>query len=412
MDVSEIIRKTLSIANPSIADHGEIVGYILYKMLKYECLCSEKDIVDFTMLGILHDFGLYKVENLKNVAEHEANNLWEHSIYGYLFLKYLSPFGNKADVILYHHLDYRLYDKINSRYMRIVEYLSFADMFDNVTRIKKGYFPREYFKMYRDIKYSGRAIDLFLKAEAEQNIIGKLADGSYKEELRRLGKSKAFTETYKKKLLQMLAYLIDFRSECTVIHTFSTVAFAEALAKLFCMDSQEAGCVYYGALLHDLGKIGIPISILEAPRKLTDKEMEVMKTHVQITEQILKDTVINDIYEIAIRHHEKLDRSGYHRGLPGEELTLPQRIVIVADIISALHGKRSYKDKMDGNEIKKILSEETKAGRLCQKVVSCALDNFDAIIRKFEKEKEEIVGTYMQIKEQYGQIYEMFREFE
>ncbi len=89
-DVAEIIRKTLSVANSSIADHGEITGYILYKMLKYECLCSEKDLVDFTMIGILHDFGLYKVENLKNVAEHETKSLWEHSIYGYLFLKYLS----------------------------------------------------------------------------------------------------------------------------------------------------------------------------------------------------------------------------------------------------------------------------------------------------------------------------------
>ncbi|MDR1700443.1 MAG: HD domain-containing protein [Lachnoclostridium sp.] len=411
-DVNGIIRNTLSIANPRIAYHGEVVGYIIYKMLKYECLCSEKDIMDFTMIGFLHDFGLYKIENLRNVAEYETNNLWEHSIYGYLFLKYLSPLENKAEIILYHHLDFKLYKSVKSRYMKIVEFLALADNLDKFLRTGKKEFWKEYFMKYRDIKFSARAIDLFTEAQAEQNIIGKLADGSYKEELSDFGKSKAFTEYYKKKFLQMLAYTIDFRSEHTVIHTFSTVAFAEKIAGLLHMSEREITCVYYGALLHDLGKHGIPIWILEAPRKLSDTEMKIMKAHVQITAKILKGTVIDEVYEIAVRHHEKLDGSGYYRGLKEKDFTLAQKIVMVADIISALHGKRSYKDKMDYEEIKRILLEETAANHLCSKVVDCALDNFNTIIKSFEKEKEEIVGMYIQIKEQYGLIYEKFKAFE
>lgn len=108
-DVYEIIRKTLGIINNKIMEHGENTGYILYKMLEYEQRYTERELVDYTMLGILHDIGLYKEDDVKNVTDFETQNLWSHSIYGFLFLKYLSPMGDKSEIILYHHLDYNRY---------------------------------------------------------------------------------------------------------------------------------------------------------------------------------------------------------------------------------------------------------------------------------------------------------------
>ena len=100
-DVYQIIRKTLGIINNKIMNHGEITGYILYKMMEYENTYTEQnyteqELVDYTMLGILHDIGLYKEDNVKKVADFETKNLWPHSIYGFLFLKYLSPIGDRA----------------------------------------------------------------------------------------------------------------------------------------------------------------------------------------------------------------------------------------------------------------------------------------------------------------------------
>ena len=167
--------------------------------------------------------------------------------------------------------------------------------------------------------------------------------------------------------------------------------------------------LYYGALLHDIGKIAIPLSILEAPGRLTPKEMDIMKKHVEITDHILTGIVDDDVREIAIRHHEKIDGSGYFRGLKGEQLTKPQRIVAVADIISALYGKRSYKEAFDIDKIKEIIKSDADNNKICPQVVGVALRNLIRIIDNFEKKKEVTLGTYMQIKRQEHEIYEQFK---
>ena len=149
-DVNEIIRKTLGIINNKIMHHGEITGYILYKMMEYENTYmeqnyTEQELVDYTMLGILHDIGLYKEDNVKNVSDFETKNLWPHSIYGFLFLKYLSPIGDRAEIVLYHHLDYSLYGMIQSRYLHVIELLNLADKMDTVLHLKDEKLEPDYF---------------------------------------------------------------------------------------------------------------------------------------------------------------------------------------------------------------------------------------------------------------------------
>ena len=175
------------------------------------------------------------------------------------------------------------------------------------------------------------------------------------------------------------------------------------------LSGQDKYNMYYGALLHDIGKIAIPLSILESTGRLSDKEMDIMKKHVEITDHVLKGIVDDDIREIAIRHHEKLDGSGYFRGLKGDELTRPQRIVAVADIISALYGKRSYKEAFAPDKIKAIIQADADNNKICPAVVDVAVKNMESIIQNFEKKKEAVLGTYMQIKQQENDIYEQFK---
>ena len=416
-DVNEIIRKTLGIINNKIIQHGEITGYLLYKMMEYENEYTdqhytEQEMVDYTMLGILHDIGLYKEDNVKNVSDFETKNLWPHSIYGFLFLKYLSPMGDKAEIVLYHHLDYNRHSMIQSRYMHIIDMLSLADKMDTFLHLKDEKLGQDYFAKYRDIKFSGAAMDLFQKAEKRYGITGSLVNGKYREELDILLAKRAFPEQYKKGFLEMLVYTIDFRSEHTVIHTLATVNFAEQLGRLSRVSGKDLRDLHYGALLHDLGKIAIPLNILESTGRLSDDEMKIMKAHVRITEMILEGVVDDAVLQIAVRHHEKLDGTGYHKGLKAEDLTLPQQIIAVADILSALYGKRSYKEAFSKEKILDIMNSDADRGKINRNVVTSLERNYDNIIKEFEKEKENTIGLYLKIKEQYAIMIERFKQFD
>lgn len=410
-DVNEIIRKTLSIINPKIMNHGDVTGYILFKMLEYEQRYTEQELVDYTMLGILHDIGLYKEANVKNVVDFETKNLWPHSIYGFLFLKYLSPMGDKAEIVLYHHLDYNKYGLIQSRFKHIIECLNLADKMDTFLHLKEENLEKDYFTLYRDIKFSGDALDLFWKAEARFGITDNLVNGSYRQEMEELLAKRAFSEQYKKGFLEMLVYTIDFRSEHTVVHTLATVNFAQQLGRLKRLSGKDLRDLYYGALLHDLGKIAIPLHILESPGRLSDQDMKIMKAHVRITEMILEGIVDNDVLQIAVRHHEKLDGSGYHKGLTGDQLTLPQQIVAVADILSALYGKRSYKDAFPKEKIQSIIQGDADNGKINKSTVESLMNHYDQVIAEFEKEKENTIGLYLKIKEQFAEMIELFKDF-
>ena len=102
------------------------------------------------------------------------------------------------------------------------------------------------------------------------------------------------------------------------------------------------------ALLHDIGKIGIPDNILNKPDRLTDEEYAVMKSHVTRGAEILKDfTLIDNVVEGARYHHERYDGRGYPDGLKGEEIPLYGRIIGVADAFDAMTANRVYRKQMD-----------------------------------------------------------------
>ena len=192
----------------------------------------------------------------------------------------------------------------------------------------------------------------------------------------------------------------------------STKMFALEIGRLMRMPAMDLQALYYGALLHDIGKIVIPLSILEAPRRLTDEEMRIMKAHVIITDRILRGILDDRIVDVAVRHHEKLDGTGYPLGLKAEDLSVLERITAVADILSALYGKRSYKDSFPPEKIKGILQSDADNGKICGQVVQVAISNFESIIHNYEKERDETMDRYMEISNQYDSIYERFKEFD
>ena len=118
--------------------------------------------------------------------------------------------------------------------------------------------------------------------------------------------------------------------------------------------------LFKAAPLHDIGKVGIPDSILHKPGRLNDEEWQVMKTHATIGRAILASAeletqggsgVITVAIQIAGDHHEKWDGSGYPSGLKGEEISLPARIMALADVYDALMSKRIYKAEWSHEDV-------------------------------------------------------------
>jgi putative nucleotidyltransferase with HDIG domain len=131
-------------------------------------------------------------------------------------------------------------------------------------------------------------------------------------------------------------------------HTERVAPLAVAIADRLGLSAEEREAVETGALLHDIGKIGIPERILHKPGPLDDEEWEVMKEHPEISDRILAEVNLHPIVrQIARWSHERIDGHGYPDGLAGEQIPLAARIVLVADAYDAITSDRPYRRGRD-----------------------------------------------------------------
>ena len=155
---------------------------------------------------------------------------------------------------------------------------------------------------------------------------------------------KKLDETYRF-TLHALVTALDTRDSETQGHSLRVVGYTLKLAELLNItDKEELKIIEYGALLHDIGKIGIPDQILNKPGKLTDEEWKIMKKHPKIGYNILKKIkFLNKSSLIVLYHHERYDGTGYLEGLKGEDIPLGARIFAVADTVDAITSDRPYR---------------------------------------------------------------------
>ena len=154
-----------------------------------------------------------------------------------------------------------------------------------------------------------------------------------------------------------LAGAIDAKDEYTKGHSSSVSRYSEALARALNLPEKDVERIKLGALLHDIGKIGIPETVLRKPSKLTDDEWEIMKQHPVIGAQkvLMPNESLHDLIPIVKYHHEHWDGSGYPEKLKGEEIPLAARIVAVADAYHALISDRPYRKGMSNEKACEIL---------------------------------------------------------
>ncbi len=145
-----------------------------------------------------------------------------------------------------------------------------------------------------------------------------------------------------------IAKAVDAKDERTSQHSLRVSQYSVMIARELGFSEEECENLRRAALMHDIGKIGIPDCILNKPARLTDEEYAVMKSHVTRGSEILKDfTLIKNVVEGARYHHERYDGRGYPDGLKGEEIPQYGRIIGVADAFDAMTANRVYRKQMD-----------------------------------------------------------------
>lgn len=173
-----------------------------------------------------------------------------------------------------------------------------------------------------------------------------------------------FRENFKKVLLA-IATAIDKRDNYTHQHSKNVAAYALEVGRRMNLSQQMLEKLEFSAILHDVGKIAIPDSILLKPGKLTDEEYKIIKNHTVYGKEILSKIkyVDEDILNGALEHHERLDGSGYPYGKKDGEISLFGKIIGIVDVFDALSSKRTYKEAWSVDNVLEIIRSDVEKGK-------------------------------------------------
>jgi PAS domain S-box-containing protein/putative nucleotidyltransferase with HDIG domain len=224
---------------------------------------------------------------------------------------------------------------------------------------------REHAKAVRDeagaiVFYEGTIENVTDRVRAERELAGSL---------KRL--SQTFDEA-----IEALATAVEKRDPYTGGHQKRVAALAAAIANDLGCEPEVTRAVRMAAIMHDVGKIYVPAEILARPGRLTAVEMEIIKLHSAMGFEILRGISFDQpIAEIVLQHHEKLDGSGYPRGIRGEAIRQEARIIAVADIMEALSSHRPYRPAYGPHVALEVLAKE-KGEKLDPRVVTSCVDLF------------------------------------
>ncbi len=163
-------------------------------------------------------------------------------------------------------------------------------------------------------------------------------------------------------IIQRLCQAAEFKDNETALHVVRMSHYAKEIALAANVDTETASLLLHASPMHDIGKIGIPDSILLKPGKLTNSEFEVMKQHPKIGAQIIGDDsspLLSMARDIALYHHEKWDGSGYPHKLKGDDIPVSARIVAIADVFDALTSERPYKKAWSIEKAVELINTES-----------------------------------------------------
>lgn len=401
--IFNIIRRFCNYIDPRLTEHGTHVSYIVFRMLKETGKFTSQELRNICFVAQLHDIGAYKTEEISRMLQFETKDVWDHSFYGYLFIRYFSPLRDLASAVLLHHTNWDFLEKesgLDPLMKDLGQLIHIADRIDVLMSMQNCSWEEtlSFLKKEQGTVYAPHIIQHAEKLSFKKSIDEEWqTDCQFNDFLTGIPLSGEDITDY----LKMLVFIIDFRSHHTVTHTITTTSISYELGKLLSFPEDRLNVILCGALLHDLGKIAVPVEILEYPGRLSRQAMNIMRTHVDYTEEIFGGSIDDSVARIALRHHEKLNGSGYPKGLSAKDLSKEERLVAIADIISALTGTRSYKDIYPTEKIKMILDGMKNDQLVDPEIVRIAVAHLDSILDTTAVRCTPILHIYENLNKEY-----------
>ncbi|NLH63980.1 MAG: response regulator [Erysipelotrichaceae bacterium] len=228
-----------------------------------------------------------------------------------------------------------------------------------------------------------RAVELYENKNHMKEVVGRQTELLEKQIAQLKSQEKQLRIT-NNNIIDVMSSVVEFRSLESGLHVKRIRRYSLTLAKTvmshnpeYHLTDEKVEMIASAAALHDVGKIGIPDSVLLKPGKLTPEEFEVMKTHTTkgaaIIDELewIQDEEMHQIsYDICMFHHEKYDGKGYPQGLKGDEIPIAAQIVSVADCFDALTSERCYKPPYSPDEAYSMI-EEGQCGTFSAQMLTC-----------------------------------------
>ncbi|MEE0956320.1 MAG: HD domain-containing phosphohydrolase [Eubacterium sp.] len=385
-------------------EHGKRVAYLCMRMMKTQGL-SNAELLDQVAAFLLHDNALggdYREEigqyfsfaqscNLTLPEDAAADFHWTVGEHNFRTL----PLRTKPwNIVLYHHENAdgtgplgKTEGETNlaSEALHLVDFLD-AGLKLNTYSPDKYEKIQEFIRRFRGKLFSKRACDLFLSVVTPDLLEHMAVIGPEKclrQELPSV--TDTYTEEEVRSISRFFSFIVDHRSSFTRRHSQSVADIAEIMARSYGWDHDKVIRYYFAGSLHDIGKLIISNDILEKPGKLTTGEFAEMKHHAEASLFVLKRIkgLEDNVAEWAANHHEKLDGTGYSRGLNADQLTFEDRLMAVVDIYVALRERRPYKEGMTHEETMQIIRRQAELGKLDAGITE-DFDKIEAVRSYFE----------------------------
>ena len=358
--------------------HAKRSTYIALEISK-ELKLSDEVTKTIYVSTMLHDIGA--ANSLIKSHVHDSF-IKEHCIIGSSIMTTFPYDRNISKIILYHHENWngtgpmgkkQNFIPIESQIIRISDLIDLK--FDEkLPSYKQKNKIIHWVKSKSEIIFSKPLVNAFLKIASKDIFWFNLENMSSINYIAasntpKLDKNISLDEF--KDIAYIFSYIVDNTSKFTARHSRDIAELSFKVSKFLGYDEEKCLKMKIAGLLHDIGKLAIPNSILDKQGALTTEEFSIIKSHAYYTKVIL-DNIENipDISEWASNHHEKLNGAGYPQLLDRNQISEESRILCVCDIYQALTEHRPYRDGLKTKEAYRILDDMSNEGLLCKKAVN------------------------------------------
>lgn len=396
------LSRAMDLISTAVVNHHTRVGYVAVRLGEMLGL-DPHERFDLLVAGLLHDVGALSLKSRLDALQFETDGVL-HSEAGYRLIKGQPRLRRVSRLVRHHHTNARSLERMSDA-EPLSNVLNLADRVDVLVRRNAPLAVqisgiRERLRQAGPQVFRPEYLEAFLHLSDDKDFLAK-ADkpGIYIHEVAaalpdvQLGLDELYEFSH------LFSQIIDFRSRFTATHSSGVAATADWLAAGAGFDPTERRLMTIAGNLHDLGKLAVPMELLEKPAPLSREEFERIKLHALYSHDVLVDVAgLEQVRDWTGNHHERMDGAGYPYGVDSSHLGLGDRILAVADVFTAITEDRPYRAGME---------KDQAAGVLRCMVASNALDScmVGELLMRFDEANEVRVAAQQQALGRFQAFY-------